>query len=376
MNSSPQFLVSDTLVLARKGFALRMATTEGRSQLGSVLAGVGFALMTFAGDNFGSYPMYFGWLFVGFGLLIAPSRRISRLSSILLVVLLASAWIAIPFSVFRGNWFVTAILAVWLTPFAFLWLRTLSLDGLMVALVPAAILQSVVMIWQGLGDKVFRSAGLVESPNPAGAFMALVALYLLSTRARLLAVPLLIALALSGSRTATGVFVVVIVLMISAKAIPFRQTVLVLTIAAVLVIPWRHQVLTNYSRGGADVLGQAELRLTRVGSVSVTPNGFQGNEVDTAFRPFAGPTHNVLMRVAMEWGILAAAAWAALTVRALLKGWRIRPMHWYLLVAAVGMGVLDYYVHIGALAWVWWVVLGLTLQETTNQSPGGSAQIA
>ncbi len=317
-------------------------------------------------------PHYAHWMFgLSIGLLalsiaIGEPRMPRRAPLVAVGVITVSMVAAVPLSIINGGfWPGTTILAFWMVLMAGLFAGPVS-SSILPMLVSASLVQAAATIAQGLihHGQGLRQYGLMSNPNPAAGLMAVGAIYLLTTkRYRPLAIPLLVALPLSGSRWGVAVASVVLVAMLVARAVPWKAWVAILGCSVVLTVPfWADLGHSLLGRG----TGSAEL-----GAIAaVEAEAFTRLSSNVAPQPlprgisYQYGAHSAPVRVGIEGGILSALAWLFLSGYAI---WRGHGAVRWLAIALLGLSMLDYYTwQPYQLSMVWWLVIGISARKNRN----------
>ncbi len=310
------------------------------------------------------------------GLILTSHGWGSKAVAASLVTLLALVFLAVPGSLLigNGNWVLTLGVALWMAPaVGFYWA---DLDSRVFAwLVP------VWMIHTGLvASQAFTSWAYVPHVDDAGVFvrgvapsgislnqnlgagflvLGIVYLLTLNTRWRWLAVPLMVALPLTGSRWAVIVLAVLIAGMLASHRARWGPVILALAIgiSGVLLLP---RLSATVALAGFDSMGsllapfsdgQLSGRLAVPHIPSILPRGVA---------EYPG-LHNVPLRIAVENGIVAAALWVGVTGWALARAPRL-DVAWWMLLALGLLSLLDYYSWMGHLGGFWWLLVGMRLK--------------
>jgi hypothetical protein len=133
-----------------------------------------------------------------------------------------------------------------------------------------------------------------------------------------------------------------------------KRPLLTVAIAALLLLPALPSVASGYRLFDRNHLEDIALRSEVVGDIALAPHGL-----------IASPAmHTAPIRVAVEFGALAALAWLWLVARA---AWVTRrtPVAWT--VAAMAMiSLQDYYFVLGMLLPLWWVLVNAQKSRPGN----------
>ncbi len=344
-------------------------------------AGVGFAagLFLLAGSQFD------GLFFAGICLILLSftvgSRRFGpKLMAAGIAVMVGSAIFSVAGSVIwgPGQWIISAIIANWVMIFAVLPFMRLDPGKLLLGLMPSLLITAVIIIFQGVTGQPGRMKGVFDSPNPVAGILVIGALMLLPTRFRWLAIPMTVAIPFTGSRLALLTLVISVGIMLIARVAPLKSTVAIGIISIGVLLPFLDVIGNNtrvftpgiaatasspatdrrYTNVEAKAAHDLNVRLTVLERPGIVPKGFVYDPLRPVHEHYNGPPHNVALRIGIEWGYTALIAWAALTIWALVYGYR-NSAPWHILMAVIFLGSLDYYVHVGPLAWAWWLAIGL-----------------
>jgi len=229
-------------------------------------------------------------------------------------------------------------------------------------LIPVFTVHAGLVIGQGIYLHQ-RASGLIHNPNLAAGMLVLGLTYCLtSPRYRLWAVPMIVALPFTGSRWGSLVALGLIGLIWLLKQTNWRPIIASLAIVTATIwltwylIPENYRLLESI---GASVDRATYDTFHRLRAEDFTwtglPMGVNGSD----------GIHSVAVRIFVEWGALAAVAWAGLTGYCLLR----RPWGtaaWWLLLAWTGLGILDYYPIMGHFAAWWFVLTGMRLKEASK----------
>ncbi len=330
----------------------------------TALLGMSVSLFVLSHGDYGAffYPVALSLLIAGMlvkiatGTLQAPSR-----STYLFLILLAFVWMSVPGSIWwgSGNWMAQLVYASWMTPFIIFPLVRPS--NIMPYIVPGAVAQTVILLYQGMIQGVQRSEGIIHNPNPAAGFLVIVSAYLLTTKLRLLAIPMMAsAMLFTGSRWAILVVALLLILVVVRKLVSWRFLLLTSLIVFLFAFVYQDTILPSlrvpYLSGAdsASTWGDAGIRLKIERPPSLIPKGDVGSGL--------GPSHNVPLRIASEAGFLAALIWIGLSLRRMypLRSWS--GMQWAF-IALLLLSMMDYYTWIGSLGSMWWA-LSSTQEES------------
>ncbi len=323
----------------------------------TALLGMSVSLFVLSHGDYGAffYPAALSLLIAGMlikiatGTLQAPSR-----STYLFMILLAFVWMSVPGSIWwgSGNWMAQLVYAAWMTPFIIFPLVRPS--NIMPYIVPGAVAQTVILLYQGMIQGVQRSEGIIHNPNPAAGFLVIVSAYLLTTKLRLLAIPMMAsAMLFTGSRWAILVVALLLLLVVIRKLVSWRFLLLTSLIVFLFAFVYQDTILPSLRvpyLAGADTAStwrDAGIRLKIERPPSLIPKGDVGSGL--------GPSHNVPLRIASEAGFLAALIWIGLSLRRMypLRSWS--GLQWAFM-ALLLLSMMDYYTWIGSLGSMWWAL--------------------
>ncbi len=244
------------------------------------------------------------------------------------------------------------VYAAWMTPFIIFPLVRPS--NIMPYIVPGAVAQTAILLYQGMIQGSYRSEGIIHNPNPAAGFLVIVSAYLLTTKLRLLAIPMMASATLfTGSRWAVLVIALLLILVVIRGLVSWRFILLTSSIVFLVAIVYQDTILPSLRvpyLAGADTAStwrDTEVRLKIERLPSLIPKGDVGIGL--------GPSHNVPLRIASEAGILAALIWMGLSLRRVfpIRSWT--GLQWAF-VALLLLSMMDYYTWIGSLGSLWWAL--------------------
>jgi hypothetical protein len=270
-----------------------------------------------------------------------------------------------------GNWVLTAGAAVWALPMPLVYLAANHRAGYYVSAFAAV--HAVWIIVQGFsnyhiekGVPVWEGSitGFSHNENLAAGLLVMCLAFTVTSGWRWVSVPLFAATVLTGSRWAFIVIVMVIALMGFSRTIPLRWVLvgaasLVATVIAMEIFtPITAAVAGSHNVAYiVTVLSEIGVRLSPAGWPNLLPYGLA--ETDGL--------HNVPMRIAAEYGIIAAVTWVSLTVWALGR-LRYTPA-WWLMLVIVLLSMLDHYTWRPHLMGLWFLALGLLAARTSGGDP-------
>lgn len=252
--------------------------------------------------------------------------------------------------------------------------------SLLAFLIPTWLLQAAVTIRDGV-EGIVRTSGLTDSPNVSGGFLVLGIIYLLTTRFRWLALPLMVALPFTGSRWASLVLVLVVVGIVSKRIVPLRFMATIVAAAILLTAPFFGTISPGYRLPALpqeeyittlmqNLKTDVRYRLTWSPAEAVVKEpGFQWSTpaslLGVAPMGFMGANgiHSVPERMAYELGFVPLAIWGLVGLWALC----IKPRWtatWWMLLAFLGLCSLDYYAWMPfTISAFWWTLLALRVKE-------------
>ena len=373
--------------------ALRLAWTYPhvrRTVISTVATAV--ALSTFAG----THSLYVLGLPLGiFAVLLAftvngPNHAAySRPAVVSVIVILGSALIGIPASIWWGYQHTdpSIVIAGWTLLMGCLFF-TRHNEAIFWLMLPAwylsAFMTIVIQAWWGIYPAVWlssdpmRAIGLTDSPNVNAGFMGLGIVFLAANRKLWWALPLIVAIPLTGSRSAT----LVLLLTLGAMAVTryrheWRRIGMVTLIAIGLLTPFFGYTARSYRLGSLltlmDEVQQRVMEPPRISGVHPKNQETAKDDADIAAERLPGlipggfigaaAIHSTIPRMIREWGIWAAVAWLGLTVGALWRRPRFTPT-WWMLTFFAGLTVLDYYPIMPlVISGFWWVLISMRLRH-------------
>ena len=212
------------------------------------------------------------------------------------------------------------------------------------------VLHGAAVIGEGLAGAP-RPDGLMHNPNGAAGLLTVTAV-LLARRGSLWAIIPLAAIAFTGSRWAAVVVAGVIGAMLLTGPLSWRRLTVTGSAAgiAVLLAAWLGMLdsLLRLDTLGADIAAR-----------SVVPDGV--GLIPQGAVATAG-LHAVPVRIAVEAGLLAGAVWFAVVGYGMGRRPRLTPS-WWALLSLGALGVMDYYIWLGQLMPLLFLVLGVRVKE-------------
>ena len=280
-----------------------------------------------------------------------------------LLVILVAWGVAIPLAPVIGFGMPVAsgVLAVWWGLMLLLYWASPT-QAAFAYIVPAWLLNAGITVYQGMTG-LGRSAALTDSSNVSAGFLVLGVVYTLTTRFKWLALPLTAAIPFTGSRLASVALLIVLAGMLARHSAPGRLIMACVIVVVLVSLLFQSGVADNY-RVDADVTSKVfsdiTSRLTEGAStmprpplLGIIPAGYMG----------AIGTHNVLVRMIFEIGVIPASIFLWVTAWAL---W-IRPrfdVTWWMLVAFMLLGALDYYSWMPyTISAFWWVLVAIRIKN-------------
>ena len=315
-------------------------------------ASIAFALLTRTIDVWWALM----WLALGLALIVSPKARPQPLVFGLLVCFLLFQALGIVWTQDQHLWAINHTL--WVAPFlGFYFLRSHVAAVLRWLAYFYAV--PALAIYAEAAITLTRADGIALTKNAAGGAMAVAATVVASGHWAG-AYFFLGAAALTGSRTGLAVAVVCTLgVWISQKR---ARASLVLVGALAAIVGLAFAVRPDYlvhSGVPRERLGEYFVREIKLRHVMSEP---------VRVRPF-GPVasdglHNTAIRQAVEIGVPAAALWLGLTGWALWRRPRFTPV-WWVLGALALISMNDYYVWLGQLAPLWWLLVGRSQVSTS-----------
>ena len=277
---------------------------------------------------------------------------------------------AIPAAIVRGHELPqTVILAVLTIPVACLFFID-DVKRVAWCLLPVVLVHAGMVYWDGWQGIGPRATGMTTSPNAAAGMLVIGTVALLTTpgRHRLLAIPLALAVAMTGARWASAVTLVVafwVLLRTSSGKQPAVGAV-----ALGLMLAFDLGGLRSAFMGGP-LIADLGIRWPLHGAPPILPTGYMDPSGGVGSH-FMTP-HNVPLRMAYETGLLSAAAWLILSLGAMLH--QRGQTGWWLLLAVVALSTAYYWTWVGPLGGIWALLIGSQLQfhrqpqEATSREP-------
>lgn len=306
-------------------------------------------------------------LCVFLGFYYAPRKVSISLVVILGLIIVGSAFIAIPVSLFveGRNPPATAFLAM-LTALLFPLLWIANVERIFYALIPGWFLQASVMAWQWFIEGVQRAGGIAENENAGSAFLLLGALFLLNhPRLKWLAVPMLLAIPFSGSRWVAIVGVGLIGMLFISHRINWKWMLVGITVGFFALFSVQYSqiqnayrvsttVKTTMERNGHDIQSRLEAHGLYF-PIMIFPLGW----IDS-------PLHNVPLRMSVETGLISGLAWLGVGIIVLYR----RPRYswaWWGMAAICLLSVMYYHTWIGPLGAFWWLLAAQLMSESSKK---------
>jgi hypothetical protein len=246
------------------------------------------------------------------------------------------------------------LIAFWLIIMLVLTGLPLSEKALAWAL-PGVFLHAVITLVQGIALGAARAAGVALNCNIGAGILVIGTAYLATTRFRYWALPLVSALVFTGSRQ--GLAVLLVVLVLAGWRYSWRFMLSALCVVALTFFLHWHQVTTDFRISQPvqmDVVSRLEMppshspATTHSSITGLFPRGYAGDN----------GLHDVPMRLWYELGAIGTALWVFLSGYGLLRHpWSPA---WWILLAMMGLSVLDYYTWMPlSVSAFWWVAVKL-----------------
>ncbi len=344
----PSFSIS---TLARRLW-VRLNVTEN----GPTLCAAAAITLAASATSMWSPTAPLAWACVGFlaGLMaigVVRGTWPGKMASTGILVLFVTVLLAAPFSLWlgEGRWILAILNAAWLLPFSLLYFVKLDRERVLAWLVFPSLAHAGLVFYQGLWESG-RATGFAYSPNPAGGWLVVIAVYCLGTKRYAAAAILIAAIPFTQSRLALLSLAIVLVAMLVRSPRVWLPLALIASVAVASML-----VANGIDRYEPDRMTGDLLKRW---SIERTPHILPTGVIITG-------AHNVPLRMAIETGIPSALAWLALTGFAL---WRLRgPVMWALL-ALVLLGTADYYIWSGPLVPLWWLLTAVSLRPRPGRA--------
>ena len=254
---------------------------------------------------------------------ILPLKKPGWVATLSLITLAVSVTLAIPLSLVlgEGRWILALLNAAWRVPFMLLYLVRGDRARVLGWPVYPTLVHAGLVLVQGVVEGG-RTTGLAYSPNPAGGWLAVMAVWCLGTRRYAAAAVLIAALPFTMSRLALITFAFVLVVMLVRRGASRRPLVIMLVLGILAL-----GVANGLERYEPDKLADD---LQRRWSLERSPQILPTGVVITG-------AHNVPLRMALETGIPSALVWIGLTGFAV---WRLQGALKMTLLALAGAAVV------------------------------------
>ena len=343
---------------------------EKRAHMSSALFALALAT-AFLQPGLDGRVLPFVWLFLGGGIYLAYPKWSIRNRWIFggLLVIIVSAWLAIPLSFINGRVPASTVTLALLTTPLLLYYLTDNGTLILKYLTPLWFVQAAYVLWQGLILHIPRASGLTENPNAGSAFLMLGIIYLLDTRYKWLTIPLACAIPFSGSRWVAVVGAGMLGLLLLRQYIPWRTLAPAMAVSLIVVVLVNAAIITASYRAApaaarylGDTAGHASKRVAIPADVdwwtSLLPWGFVDSNL-----------HNVPLRMAVETGIPSALAWLLILGYLAIKSPHPGSAVWLLL--SVGfLSIMYYHTWVGPLGGLWWLFVGIRVREIQREAEG------
>ena len=260
-------------------------------------------------------------------------------------------------SIIAGWWALMALI-YWASP----------TQAALIYVIPAWLLNASITIYQGLTIPG-RSAAFTDSSNVSAGFLVMGVVYTLTTRLRWLALPMGAAVPFTGSRLASIALLIVLTGMLARHSAPRQLIVACVVVLAIVSFTFQSGVADNYrvESGITETIMEAlediEVRILEGESkkaqpqyLGILPAGYMG----------AVGTHSVFLRMIFEIGVIQAAIFLWVTVWALWHRPRF-DVTWWMLVAFMLLGLLDYYSWMPyTISAFWWVLVAMRVKSNEH----------
>jgi hypothetical protein len=318
------------------------------------------------------------WLLIGAGFILARKSIGPVQVWLALLFIVGSAIVAIPGTFIWGYelWVPTVILAMLTIPMVAFYLtddgeRVLTWIAPVYLLHTGLIYAHAVLGLGPRGDDA-RIMGLSGNPNPAAAFLVLGAAFFLGGRYKWMALPLIVAVPLTGARWAALVMGGML-LGWALRTYPLRRVVIVGAAGTVLLLAVMQSPVGDMYRIGdvaslpVELVKDIKHRLPIVHNPTIWPRGFADDPrvKDADGKTYQTP-HNVPLRMATETGILSGVAWIGLTGWALWRRPRLDTV-WWMLAAVAALSMMYYFPWIERMGGFWWLLIGIRAKQVLPQ---------
>lgn len=311
-----------------------------------------------------SWVLVLTWGLMAGGVLIAPRSIGPRWVYAGLLLIIASAFAAIPGTYLWGDSkpVQTAIIALLTAPLIIYYLAN-NAHVVFRCLQPVWLIHAGFVLFQGF-TQAGRASGITSNPNPAGAFLVLGAIFFLAGKQKWLALPLIAALPITGARWSVVVLTAIILGMVVSGHLSWRYVGFIAVISIILVGFGYGLISENYridemSFIPVNINRDISARMPLIRVPSFAPRG----HTDDGY-PKETP-HNVPLRMSIETGILSGLAWMVITGWALWKGPR-GDVGWWLLMGLFALSQFYYFPWIERMGGFWWLLIGWRIKGSTR----------
>jgi hypothetical protein len=289
-------------------------------------------------------------IFLGF--YYAPRRISFSVPVILSLVIVASAFIAIPISLLIEDRSTPATMFLAMATallFPLIWVT--NIEKIFYALIPGWFLQASVITWQWFVEGASRTGGIAENENAGSAFLLMGAIFLgTHNRLKWLAIPLLMAMPFSGSRWVLIVVIIIFGLLFLSKHLQWRYLLIGMALSFAALIGFQHAQLGEAYRINSSIKNDIQYRANSNEAnfdwVSIwIPRGFHDTNL-----------HSLPLRMVDETGLISALAWLAVGALIFYR----KPRYswaWWSMAAICLLSVMYYHVWVGPLGMFWWLLV-------------------
>jgi hypothetical protein len=248
------------------------------------------------------------------------------------IVICASALIAIPLALHLTSTILLAYLTIVLFPLLFV-----RNPYIWAYFTPVWVIHAGLCFWQWYIADMDRVIGLTQNANTASALLLLGCVYLLNGNKSLkwITLPLLVAILFTGSRWTAGVTSLILLSLFATRYVNWRYIAVgaVVAVTIILATDWatishtfiyRQNTLVEHLTGGG-ITSTA----TETARLSLIPQGFTDNGI-----------HSVPWRMMHETGILSGIAWLVASAYGPFRYWWHRDSRWWMFLGVVLISVL------------------------------------
>ncbi len=322
--------------------------------------------------SFASPWLGIGWMALGLGFMLSKKHIGPKPVFYGLIAILVFHALAIPGSLVwgSGNWVLTTGVIIWMAPSILIYVADVG-PAVFTWLIPAWLIHTALVLYQGLTNwrlvdgMIIKSGdpvGLSHNPNLAAGFLVIGIVYILTTRFKWLAPPMLLALLFTGSRWGLIVCAVVVIAMLVTRRIDWKPLVATAVIGFLFLFVFSRLTPLAYNLAGYESMGAAASGVTAdIGTRLAIPH--IPSFLPQGVAEHSG-LHNVGVRMAYENGILAALLWVGISIWALTR--HRNGVAWWMLLTVLLIGQLDYYVFQGHLGSFWWLLLGMLVKKHSH----------